>query len=332
MFIASSLDGGAEKVVADLSNSLSLQGVEVVVAAFANSLWLKRLSDKVTVRPLTSSEEWYDPRLYWQLRQIIAQEQPDLVHSHGAKASKIVLRTGRLIGLTQVATKHNSRKGKVFNGLPNVTAVSGKVAESVRGDATVIYNGVQRDNSLTPQLSQVMADGAFTVLAVGRLDPIKRFDHLIRAVAQQPADMRLQIVGDGPQREALETLIAELGAEDRVQLLGEQRDVPTRMASAHLVVIASRSEGFSLVMVEALFYANLFMSTEVGAAPELLPPELLIAEGQLAEKLAQAQRDYGEMQATFRAFTAQQADQFELPAVAAAYIAYYQRILEEHAA
>lgn len=325
MFIASSLDGGAEKVVADLSNELAAQNVEVVVAAFKASLWLKRLSDRVRIHELTSSEEWYDPRLYLQLRNIIKREAPDIVHSHGAKASKIVLRVSKLTALLQVATKHNSRKGKVFNGLANVTAVSGKVADSIKQPATVIYNGVQRDPALKP-LTQ---DGPLSILAVGRLDPIKRFDWLIREVAASEVDCELDIVGDGPQHAELEQLIHELGLSDRVRLLGHQTDVAQRMTQKHLVVIASRSEGFSLVMVEALFYANLFISTEVGAAPELLPASMLIQEGGLSDKLRVVASSYDTLQEEYRAFTAEHANQFEMPSVASAYINYYRSQLAE---
>ncbi len=322
MFIASSLDGGAEKVVADLSNSLAFKGVEVVVVAFAGSLWLPRLEQQGRVITLTSSEEWYDPRLYLQLRQLVAAEKPDLVHSHGAKASKIVKRLSRLITLTQVATKHNSRKGKVFNLLPNVTAVSAKVAESICHPATVIYNGVRRDRSIQPQLPC----GGFSLLAVGRLDPIKRFDSLIRAVAEQQDDCTLDIVGEGPQRDSLQRLIDELKLHDRVKLLGHQNDIAQRMSQAHLVVIASRSEGFSLVMVEALFYANLFISTEVGAAPELLPQELLIEEDKLSIKLQQVRATFDSLRHSFHYFTDQHASQFEMPEVASSYIDYYQTV------
>ena len=325
MFIASSLDGGAEKVVADLSNELALQGVEIVVAAFKGSLWLKRLSDRVRIHELTSSEEWYDPRLYLQLRSIVRSERPDIVHSHGAKASKIILRLSKLTALLQVATKHNSRKGKVFNGLANVTAVSGKVADSIRQPATVIYNGVQRDPALKP----LKQDGPLSILAVGRLDPIKRFDWLIREIAASGIDCTLDIVGDGPQRDELEGLIKELNLTDRVRLLGHQSDVAQRMTQKHLVVIASRSEGFSLVMVEALFYANLFISTKVGAAPELLPDSLLVKEGQLADKLQQVAVEYEQMQSNYRAFVDEQASQFEMPSVAGRYIEYYRSRLTE---
>ena len=322
MFIASSLDGGAEKVVADLSNSLAIQGVEIVVAAFAGSLWLDRLDERVRILSLSSSEEWYDPRLYLQLRQFVARETPDIVHSHGAKASKIVMRVSRLIQLTQVATKHNSRKGKVFNYLENVTAVSGMVAASISHPVTVIYNGVQRDPATLPQ----DVGAGFSLLAVGRLDPIKRFDQLIQAFAALPESSTLDIVGEGPQRDELEALIDALELGARVRLLGHQDDIPGRMSQAHLVVIASRSEGFSLVMVEALFYANLFISTEVGAAPELLPSELLIAEGSLEAKLEQTIGGYSELRQSFRHFTESQAWQFEMPAVAGAYIDYYQSV------
>ncbi len=324
MFIASSLDGGAEKVVADLSNALTAQGVEVVVAAFAESLWLSRLSERVVVHRLTSSEEWYDPRLYLQLRRIVVTERPDVVHSHGAKGSAVIARVARLTQLLQVATKHNSRKGKIFNRLRHVTAVSGKVADSVRQPVEIIYNGVQRNPAVVPQAS---ADGVFRVLAIGRLDPIKRFDWLIDAVARLPEHLHLEIVGEGPARSELTQQISALGVADRVQLIGHQQHIPELMARRHAVVIASRSEGFSLVMVEALMYANLFLSTEVGAAPELLPDALLIKEGALDDALLNMMANYSVMAQNFRAFATECAPQFEMAAVAQKYQDYYRTIL-----
>jgi len=161
------------------------------------------------------------------------------------------------------------------------------------------------------------------------LDPIKRFDWLIREVAASGIDCTLDIVGDGPQRDELEALINKLEVAGRIRLLGHQSDVAQRMTQKHLVVIASRSEGFSLVMVEAMFYANLFISTEVGAAPELLPDSLLVKEGQLADKLQQVAVGYEQMQSNYNAFVDEQASQFEMPSVAGCYIEYYRSRLAE---
>lgn len=323
MFLASSLDGGAEKVVADLSNELARQGVSVTVAAFTGSRWLARLSDQVAVVRLPASESAYNPRLYFKLRQTIARLQPDVVHSHGAKASKIIARLRRVVRFTQVATKHNSRKGRVFNRLPYVTAVSGKVQQSITQPARVIFNGTHIDPALRPQILSEQV----RLLAVGRLDPIKRFDQLIEAMSHLPEHISLDVVGDGPQRQALAALVDQLSLGERVQLLGQQNDVPRRMTQAHAVVIASRSEGYSLVMAEALFYGNVLLSTEVGAAPEILPAKFLISEGALVEKLTDMITHHADYRAEFRQFADANAETFTWPRIAHQYQEFYQAAL-----
>lgn len=320
LFIASSGLGGAESVVVNLANSLVCQD-EVFIVAFKDSPWVRNLSEKIKVITLSSSEQWFDPRLYLGLYRAIKKLKPDVVHSHGAKGSRLIKRLSRLTPLVQVATKHNSRKGRIFNSLPFVTAVSAKVASSIRQPVQVIYNGVVRSSCF----ASTIPDEAFSILAVGRLDPIKRFDWLIREVSTLQFPYRLTIVGDGPQRAELNEIIDELGLKEKVLLAGQRDDVPRMMASNHLVVISSRSEGFSLVMAEAFFYANLFLSTPVGAAEELLPEEFLIREGELFDSVQRAQADYGRYSANFRKWCDERSESFGMGAVAEQYRQVYYR-------
>ena len=95
-----------------------------------------------------------------------------------------------------------------------------------------------------------------TVLAVGRLHEVKRFELLIRlfaAVHTQFPDWQLRIVGDGEEREKLVNTIRELHAEDYVNLTGKKDAVGVEGEMLHAAVFAmtSRSEGFPFVLLEA---------------------------------------------------------------------------------
>lgn len=95
-----------------------------------------------------------------------------------------------------------------------------------------------------------------TVLAVGRLHEVKRFDLLIRLFAAVHAhfpDWKLRIVGDGEEREKLEAAIRELHAEDYVNLTGRKdaTGVEEEMLHASIFAMTSRSEGFPFVLLEA---------------------------------------------------------------------------------
>ena len=95
-----------------------------------------------------------------------------------------------------------------------------------------------------------------TVLAVGRLHEVKRFELLIRlfaALHRQFPDWKLRIVGDGEEREKLERSIRELHAGDYVNLTGRKDagGVEEEMLHASVFAMTSRSEGFPFVLLEA---------------------------------------------------------------------------------
>jgi glycosyltransferase involved in cell wall biosynthesis len=93
------------------------------------------------------------------------------------------------------------------------------------------------------------------VVAVGRLQPVKGFDLLIRAFAEVAAEhpeWRLRICGSGSERKALKAQIAELGLEARVRLAGRVAQIERELEQASVFVLSSRAEGLPLAMLEAM--------------------------------------------------------------------------------
>jgi glycosyltransferase involved in cell wall biosynthesis len=91
------------------------------------------------------------------------------------------------------------------------------------------------------------------VFAIGRLDRMKRFDLLVRALKHTETAVRCRIAGSGPEREALAELAARLGVADRVELLGwvDDREVVELFAGACGVFYAPYDEDYGYVTVEA---------------------------------------------------------------------------------
>lgn len=97
--------------------------------------------------------------------------------------------------------------------------------------------------------------GGWTLLGVGRLDPQKNHEALIRAFGQVAAefpDWRLRIAGEGALRPDLVRVIGQLGLGGRVQLAGAIEDMDEEYANAHLFCLASRWEGFPNALAEAM--------------------------------------------------------------------------------
>ncbi len=114
---------------------------------------------------------------------------------------------------------------------------------------------------------------ASTVLAVGRLIPAKGFDLLLQAwsrIIPHAAGWRLEIVGEGPERAALEALSARLGIADTVSIPGARADIESAYMNASIFCLSSRYEGFGLVLLEAMAHGLPVVSTACDTGPRSL--------------------------------------------------------------
>jgi glycosyltransferase involved in cell wall biosynthesis len=114
-----------------------------------------------------------------------------------------------------------------------------------------------------------------TMLAVGRLHPVKDHDFLIRAcrtLKNRGVRFVCQIAGDGPEWGSIEGLIRELDLQDEVRLLGHlsRHELDIRYAAANLVVLTSRSEGIPLVLMEAMVRGIPVLAPKITGIPELV--------------------------------------------------------------
>jgi len=324
-FIASKNRGGAENVLATLSNALFQEGVDVELLLLKNSLVAQQIDARIAITYLHFSSR-FNPLLYLELLGIILRTKPDIIHTHSAKATELIYGIRHFISALHVATKHNARKGKIFNKIKHVTAVSQEVQKSITPrNATIIYNGI------TPKQITPMAhpQNPFHIYAIGRLDPIKAYDRLIEACSKLSFDFRLHIVGEGKERASLEALSQQLGVNDKVIFEGFQSDIPSLMNQSDLVVICSHSEGFSVVMVEALFYAPLLLSTKVSGATEILEEAFLMEHINMQEKIEHVFREYKTYQAQFDTLRLRIQPSLTLHNTVAQYRAYYETSLKE---
>lgn len=220
------------------------------------------------------------PRLALLLRRL----RPDVVHVHLLAAQLWGIPAARLAGVrTVVSTEHSLMADTIENrpltpwlrrlyllleGMTTRTvAVSGAtrarlVAWGVPGERiTVVDNGIDFDGLVFDPAARerVRAElgvtpDAVLVGGVGRLEEVKRFPQVLRALAPTlaPGVRELVLVGDGPLRAPLAELARSLGVSGAVHVLGPRRDVPALLAAMDVLVSASRDETFGMAVVEAL--------------------------------------------------------------------------------
>lgn len=112
------------------------------------------------------------------------------------------------------------------------------------------------------------------IITVGRLTYIKGFDRLLWAIhqliLQNSIPFKLQIIGDGEEKNQLQKLIKELKLENYVDLLGFKENPYIHMSMADLFICSSRDEGFSLAISEAMIIGLPIISTNCSGPKELL--------------------------------------------------------------
>jgi glycosyltransferase involved in cell wall biosynthesis len=109
------------------------------------------------------------------------------------------------------------------------------------------------------------------VVTVGRLVPWKHVDAIIRAIRGVP-EANLLVIGDGPERQNLRTLVAELGMERRVRFTGQvsRSEVARLIAPCDLFVLNSSYEGQPHVVLEAMAAGLPVVATAVGGTAEVI--------------------------------------------------------------
>jgi glycosyltransferase involved in cell wall biosynthesis len=145
----------------------------------------------------------------------------------------------------------------------------------------VIPNGVDTRQFAPPSAEERAArrgEFGFTAddvvfVALGSLKPIKRIDLLLRAASfamKKNSQVRVLLVGDGPDRAMLEALANELGIAPRVTFAGLRSDASTVIKAADALVISSRSEAFPKAVLEAMSTGLPVIATDVGSVREMV--------------------------------------------------------------
>lgn len=218
-------------------------------------------------------------RIVGRVRELHRRQSIDLIHAHGAlPCGHAAMLLSKELGIPFVVSVHgldsfsttqvSGRAGKwcrrisqhVYGSSRRVICVSERVREVViermgrTCRTSVVYNGVDPDMFSPPEDESRNSN---LILSVGNLIPIKGHELLLRSVASLAhdfPDLRLELIGEGPERSRLEALSTQLQISDRVKFLGRQprREVAAAMRRCTLFVLPSRYEALGCVYLEAM--------------------------------------------------------------------------------
>jgi glycosyltransferase involved in cell wall biosynthesis len=232
-----------------------------------------------TSRQLKGRHVWrlYLPILHSRLKKALLDCAAKVVLLDGLGASRVllpVLKTMphiRVVVVFHGATRLSAEQQALFRSFPagrlTLAAVSMTLASSLQSSLGLPVRALR--SALDPKLFSLglqereharrlmdLPDNNARVLgAIGRLVPDKGFDYLLeafsRSLSRHP-DLKLVIVGEGPDRKALEDLIGQLQLQGKVFLPGHKPGLAQLYRGFDWVVIPSREEGLGLVLQEAV--------------------------------------------------------------------------------
>jgi glycosyltransferase involved in cell wall biosynthesis len=282
MVAASLAGGGAERALLDTADLLAARGNHVTVLTFdsvTSDAYLvpARLSRVTLGVPSLSGNRlrgaWNNFRRIIRLRAEVRRLQPDVVISYLTRTNIICLLATLGTGRAVVATEHNvttlndapmqfvwrTLRRLVYPWMAQVVVVSRGMARQYAWlpahKLSVIHNFLPPDRGAEPETFSFMSNEARYIVGMGRLAPEKGFDRLIKAfhlIEKDCPGWKLLIAGEGPLRADLMRLVESLGLEGRVELPGWVDNPRTLLRQCDLFVLSSESEGFSLVLVEAM--------------------------------------------------------------------------------
>lgn len=278
--------GGLEKHTLDLCAELAKKHD---VHLLADNGFAPHCAPTVHFHGVNFSRSRWNPLLYLDIAAQIRTIQPDILHAQAGKPA-LLWRNLRVFfpRVACVATQHGVQRNlRPYLGMDRVITVSAALAARYPGGrATVIHNGLQAAPVLDAESRNSLrahwlaGRSGPLLVAVGRLDGVKGFDVLFNAL--RGIDATLLLVGDGGERVSLQALAQSPDLQRKVIFAGWRDDVPAILQCADLCVISSHSEGFSLVLAEALQAGTPVVSTRVGVTTEFLPAEQLVPPGDSA--------------------------------------------------
>lgn len=285
--------GGAEKVAVDLGNHLSTKH-NVSFLTLSNKPDKYVINDNINRKAICLNAPsgnvikglFSNINRILLLRKEIIALKPDLVISFMNRTNIRVLISLINTKIPVVITEHNYPKMNkmslsweflrriMYKKAFKLVSVSKGIQECFNylkpEKKMVIYNPT--DIRLTNEKCDIKIEGK-NFFTMGRLVNIKGFDILIKAfskISDRYPDWKLNILGEGPEEHNLRMLVKEHNLEERILFHGFVKNPHYILKDCDVCVVPSRSEGFSLVIIEAMKCGVPVVSTDCPVGPREL--------------------------------------------------------------
>ena len=298
--------GGSGVLATELGLGLARKGHEIHFITYRQPARMNPFQENVCYHEVSNSDyplfEYapYDTTLTSKLVDVVRFEKLDILHVHYAiphatvayLAKKILLTEGRYVPV--ITTLHGTDINLVgnnpafapvvefsINKSDGVTAVSNSLKQqtldffNVKKDIKVIYNFIDFDRFKKANKDHfkkaIAPNGEKILVHVSNFRKVKRVGDVIRAFEKiyKKIKCKLLLVGDGPERAAMEELCRKIGLCHEIRFLGKQEAVEEVLSISDLFLLPSESESFGLAALEAMACEVPVLSSNAGGLPEV---------------------------------------------------------------
>lgn len=299
--------GGSGVVATELGLELALRGHEIHFITYRQPVRLALLNNNVHYHEVNVPEyplfhyQPYELALSSKLVDMVKLHKIELLHVHyaiphayaGYMAKQMLKDEGIVIPMVTtlhgtditLVGKHPFYKTAVtfsINKSDVVTSVSQNLKEDtlkhfdIKNDIHVIPNFIELDKirnekHISCQRSVMAEKHERIITHISNFRKVKRIPDVINVFfkIQNQIPAKLMLVGDGPERENAERLVAGLGIEDRVIFFGNSNEIDQILSYSDLFLLPSETESFGLAALEAMAWSVPVISTNNGGLPEV---------------------------------------------------------------
>ncbi len=313
--------GGGESHLLSLVENLDKTKFEPVVLSFTEGPMVDRLKEMGIKTHVLYTERAFDFGKWKKVKQLIADEKIELVHTHGTRANSNVFWAAKKLKLPLVYTIHGWSFHEDQNPIVKKIRILGEKLLTKKSDtnisvslsnqqtgkkyfdgfqSVVINNGIDQ-KKFDPQrkLKDIRAElnipkenivVVFIARFIHQKQPLKLISSFAKA-AQKLSNLTLLMVGDGDQKPEALTLVDQLNIKDRIIFQPFRQDIPDLLAAADIYALPSLWEGLPIGLLEAMSMEKAIIGTMVDGTSEVLQDRkngLLIPVENLENNLADA--------------------------------------------
>lgn len=281
---------GAEKMLVDMALYQKKAGHDItVVSQYAR--WgnmYEEMLERAGIRVVYFGKPvGFNLRHMAELTKFIKKEEPDVVHTHLHAAIYLIpyyicnkkcakIHTVHSVATYEFGMVHRMMQRFAYAFLGEVpVSICKSVQETMKREykslknPPIIYNSIVRSEFDLPRSEHKN----FVLINVASHTDVKNQSLLLNAFAKAVTknnNIRLRLVGDGPNRRKLENQADDLGIKEFVEFLGIRHDVPHLLSKSDVFILSSDTEGLPLSILEALAAGLPIISTDVSGSKDII--------------------------------------------------------------